>query len=492
MVKRAVIYTRVSRSTEESVSVDRQEAELRELARAEGWRVTQVFEDDGLSGRVQRAKADAALDMIADGQADVLAVWEMSRWSRMGLPVVARLIEVLRSRDGALFVAKKEGLRSDQPAFGIMAAVIAEVAAMEAESTRERILSMRAHVLSETDPGEQRWLGGRVPFGYRAAEREGKPGKALVVDEEAARHARAAAAMLLDGRTLTDVTRYLTENAPTPQGGGAWRISTVRKLMQSPTLIGRTTRRVKVGERPDGRPVTEDRVVTDADGLPITRWPPVLDAETWAAVQELFSKRGPTEQRKAASWLSGQLFCDLCGSPLYANSRKGRGVDSFRCSNKAYPGSQCPGVSVSRKLAEDHMEAVILGAIGGLPEYKIERHAKGPDPSLLAEVQLAIADAQTAFGREGADYAALAKRMEALTAERRRLLDEGAGTETTATPTGRTLADAWAEGGVRERQRLIDGMLDGIRVKKPAAAGRASRMEDRLEPVWADPPYADD
>lgn len=492
MVKRAVIYTRVSRSTEESVSVDRQEAELREMARAEGWTVARVFQDDGLSGRVQRAKADAALDMIADGEADVLAVWEMSRWSRMGLGAVARLVEVLRSRDGTLFVAKKEGLRSDQPTFAIMAAVIAEVAAMEAESTRERIRSMREYVLAETDPEAQRWLGGRVPFGYRAVERDGKPGKALVVDEDAARHVTTAAQMLLDGRTLTDVTRYLTEHTATPQGRGEWRISTVRKMMQSPTLVGRTTRRVTVGHRSDGRPIVEDRVVTDAAGLPITRWEPILEAQTYTALQELFAKRGPNESRKAASWLSGELFCDLCGSPLYANSRKGRGIDSFRCSNKAFPGSQCPGVSVSRKLAEDHMEAVILGAIGGLPEYKIERHTKGPDPAELADVQLAIADVRTAFTRDGADYAALGERMDALAKERRRLLDERGATETTATPTGRTLADAWAEGGVRERRALIEGMLDGIRVKKPAAAGRASRIEDRLEPVWVDPPYEDD
>ncbi|WP_295790875.1 recombinase family protein [uncultured Microbacterium sp.] len=492
MGKRAVLYTRVSRATEESVSVDRQEAELREMARTEGWDVVAVYQDDGLSGRVERLKANAALDAVADGHADVLAVWEMSRWSRMGLPVVARLVEVLRSRQGTLFVAKKEGLRSDQAAFGIMAAVIAEVAAMEAESTRERIMSARAYILAETDPDEQRWLGGRVPFGYRAVERDGKPGKALVVDEAAAFHVSTAAQMLLDGSTLTQVTRYLTDNAATPQGKGAWRISTVRKLMQSPTLVGRTTRRVVVGTRADGRPIVEDRVVTDAAGLPIRRWEPILDAETYAALQEMFAKRGPNESRKAASWLSGQLFCDLCGSPLYANSRKGRGVDSFRCSNKAYPGSQCPGVSVSRKLAEDYMEAVILGAIGGLPEYKIERRTEGPDESALAEVQLAIADVQAAFARDGADYAALGDRMDALARERRRLLDERGGTVTTSTPTGRTLADAWAEGGVRERRELIDGMLDGIRVRKPAAAGRASRIEDRLEPVWVDPVDEDD
>lgn len=491
MQKRVVLYCRVSRSTEESVSIDRQEAELRQVAASEGWSVVQVFIDDGLSGRKEREKADEALAMLADGAAEVLLVWEMSRWSRMGLAAVAKLVTVLRERAGTLFVAKKEGLRSDQPAFGIMAAVIAEVAAMEAEGTRDRILSMRAHVLGQTDPEAQRWLGGKVPFGYRAVERQDGVGKRLVIDDEAASHLREVARRLLAGHTLTEVTQYLTDHMPTPQSGGVWRITTVRKLMQSPTLLGRTTRKVEVGQRADGSPIIEYRVVTDAQGMPIQRWEPVLDAGTFAAVQELFKKRGPNRPRKAASWLSGYLYCGLCGAVMYANSRRDRNVDSFRCSNNAIPGQQCKGVSISRKLIETYMEGIVLGMVGSLKEYKVTERYEGADVGKLDDVALAIEDVQRALADDGADYGALLPQLDALKSERRRLIEAPARTVRTRTATGRTLAEAWEDGGVPERQFIISDMLDSVTVNK-AKPGRGQRLEDRLDEVWIDRPSEDD
>ena len=60
-MKRAVIYVRVSRSKDESVSLARQEEELRQLAEREGWAVVAVLSDDGLTGTKEREKAEAAL-----------------------------------------------------------------------------------------------------------------------------------------------------------------------------------------------------------------------------------------------------------------------------------------------------------------------------------------------------------------------------------------------------------------------------------------------
>ncbi|KJL31898.1 recombinase family protein [Microbacterium azadirachtae] len=486
-MKKAVLYIRVSRSKDESVSLARQEAELRELCQRENWAVAAVVEDDGITGTRERENAEAALAMVASGEADVLVSWELSRWSRMGLSAVAKLVAVLDERPSALLVFHKEGLRSSQPAFGIMAAVIAEVARMEAQGTRDRILSMRAYVLGQTAPEDQRWLGGKCPVGYKAVPRPDGKGKRLVVDEEAARHLREVARRLIAGHTLTEVTQYLTDNLPTPQSKGPWRISTVRKLMQSPTLLGRTTQKVEVGKRVDGSPIIEYHVVTDAQGLPIQRWDPVLDAGTFAAVQERFYKKGPNQPRKAASWLSGFMICALCGSVMYANSRKNRAVDTFRCSNRAIPGQACPGVSISRKVLEDYMESVILGMIGSLKEYTVTERIEGPDLGSLDDVGLAIADVQRALAADGADYGVLLPQLDALKAERRRLVDSPARVVRKRVPTGRTLAEAWVEGTIPQRQYIISDMLDCVKVSRPRVAGKAGRIEDRIEEVWIDP-----
>lgn len=486
-MKKAVLYLRVSRSTDESVSLARQESELMELCGREGWAVVAVVKDDGITGTKERENAEMALAMVASGDADVLVSWELSRWSRMGLSAVAKLVAVLDERPRALLVFHKEGLRSNQPAFGIMAAVIAEVARMEAQGTRERILSMRAYVLGQTRPEDQRWLGGKCPAGYKAVPREDGKGKRLVVDEDAAQHLREVARRLIAGHTLTEVTQYLTDNMPTPQSKGAWRISTVRKLMQSPTLLGRTTQKVEVGKRVDGSPIIEYHVVTDAQGLPIQRWDPVLDAGTFAAVQQRFYKAGPNQPRKSASWLSGYVVCGLCGSVVYANSRQGRSIGTFRCSNKAIPGQECQGMSISRKVLEDHMEAVILGMIGSLKEYTVTERIEGPDLGSLDDVGLAIADVQRALAADGADYGVLLPQLDELKAERRRISEAPARVVRKRVPTGRTMSEAWAEGPIPQRQHLISDMLDCVKVFRPPVAGKRGPVEDRIEEVWIDP-----
>lgn len=509
-MKRCVLYLRVSRTKDESVSLARQEKELRKLAEREGWAVVAVLKDDGLTGTKEREKAEAALAMVADGRADVLISWELSRWSRMGLTAVAKLVAVLDARADALLVFHKEGLRSDMPAFGILAAVIAEVAKMEAEGTRDRILSMRSYVLSQTDPEQQRWLGGSPPFGYRAMERPGGPGKALVTDPYEVGYARRLFEGFARGDKLTDLTAMLNdEGVPTTMSalrrarqkgepadgldGGEWRITTVRKMLQSPTLLGRTTQRVEVGKRADGSPVIEYRAVTDAQGIPITRWEPVVDPGVWAQVQERFRKRGPNAPRKAASWLSGLLYCGKCGSVMYANSRRTRSVDTFRCANKAIPGKVCPGVSISRRGVEDHVEGVILRMIGSLKEYRVTERVEGAaDTGELGGVAQAIADVQAALGQDGADYGALLPRLDRLKEERRRLLSQPARVIKVRHETGRLLSDAWAEGGIAERRFIVDDMLDSINVLPATGAGRANRMEDRLEYVWIEHPVEDD
>ncbi|WP_085368564.1 recombinase family protein [Leifsonia sp. NCR5] len=504
-MKRVVFYVRVSRSTDESVSLARQAAELHDLADSEGWTVVGTFSDDGISGRVARAQADAALDAIATGKADVLAVWELSRFSRMGLGAVAKLVTVLRERPGSLFVAKKEGLRSDQPAFGIMASVIAEVAAMEAEATRDRIRSMRSHVLSQTDPDDQRWLGGHPPIGYRTVARSDGPGKMLVVDAYEAAQLREVARRLIAGHALTEVTHYLVEQGvPTAQSparkarqtgqpteglaAGNWRITTLSKVMRSPTLLGRTTREVEVGKRSDGSAIIETRVVSDSAGMPIQRWEPVLDAGTFAALQAVLKVRGPNRVRKAASWLSGQLICGLCGHVMYATSRSDRPSGSFRCVNRNMVGQACPGVSIQRSLTEGYMESVILRMIGDLDEYRVEQEGAGPDSQALDTVAQAITDVQEALVADGADYSKLLPQLDRLKAERQRLLSDPGDVVTIRVPTGRKLRDAWAGGSIREKQFMIADMLDGIRVMPATSNGRTSRVEDRLVPVWMEHP----
>lgn len=138
---RAALYLRLSESSDESASIGRQEADLRDLAEREGWAVAEVLVDEGISGRRARANADRAVRLLREGVVDVLAVWKFDRFSRQGLGALAALLDALDARPSARFVALRDGLSSDAQAWRIVASLLAEVARMEAENTSMRVSS---------------------------------------------------------------------------------------------------------------------------------------------------------------------------------------------------------------------------------------------------------------------------------------------------------------------------------------------------------------
>ena len=75
--KRAALYLRLSETSDASTSIARQEADLKDLAEREGWKVVHVLTHDGVSGRKEREKATEALRLLASGEVDVLAVWKL-------------------------------------------------------------------------------------------------------------------------------------------------------------------------------------------------------------------------------------------------------------------------------------------------------------------------------------------------------------------------------------------------------------------------------
>jgi len=511
--RRAALYVRISRTKDESVSLERQERDLRAACDLEGWEVAEVIVDDGKSGTKDRDGATRALEMLRSGAVDILCVWALDRWSRQGLRAVADLIDVLKARKDAMFFAKKDGLRSDAQAWRIVASVLAEVAAMEAENTSARILAARAEHLSRTAPEDQRFLGGRAPFGYRVIANPHGPGKALGIDEYEAHIVRTVAERLVSGEILASVTRWLeAEQVPTPQSEarrarqsgasgaghdrGRWRVTTVRNLWRSETLIGRTTRREPL-MGPNGKPLLDDkgrpklerRLVTDRAGLPVTRWAPVLDLDTFAQLQARLPGHGRVQPRRMASWLSDVVFCDGCGGKLYVQKvKRAHGEERyFRCAGRGDALDTCPApATVSVDRIEAYLEDAFLGFGGHLPELTVEERVSAPDVVVeLRDIDHAIEDTLRAFRADGADYATLTARIEALKGRRRETLARPSTPSTVTRETGRTLADVWGELGDepaarRDHLRQVIGRAYIGR----ATNSRAALTRERVRIVW--------
>lgn len=496
---RAVLYLRLSAVVDDSTSIVRQEADLRAEAQRRGWRIVDVLVDAATSGRKTRAKAEQAVQAIADGSADVLAVWKLDRFTRQGWDGLGALSRALDQRPEALFLALQDGLSSDQSAFRLIAGVLSEVARSEADNAAARIKSSIAH--RKTVAGK--YAGGSaVPFGYRSAPAEDGVGRVLVIDPGEADIVREVARRLLDGgESLTAIARDVAQRGiPTsksparrairsgadPEGldRGIWRPSTVRNIWTSDHLAGR------VAHHGD--------FIKDADGLPATVWPPVIDLSTLDALRRRMNwqprpgspaskyfipatERQP-QRRRAARLLSGLAYCAHCDGKMYVTTSSGKPVYACKSSRN---GIECPSPKVDALALEQFVTAEFLAAVGSANEVETTEETTGADVSAqLAEVDALIRETANRMTDDDADVTALSARLGTLKATRATLKATPVTTRTISRPTGRTLAQAWAgaELDIDTQRRLLLGAVDHVAV---SPANRGARVAGRARVMWS-------
>lgn len=483
MTRRVVLYLRLSRSTDASTALDRQNADLREYVTRKGWEVVRVLEDDGKSGRKRRTNADECLRMLRDREADTLAVAAVDRWTREGLEAVGELCGVLR-QSGAQFFALRENLTSTDDTFELTLGIHASIAKREGELIASRVASSRKH-LDQLG----RFKGGIVPFGYRPVRREA--GVFLEHDPEEVQWVEHIVTSALSGLSLTAITATLrAAKVPTTKSKargarqrgestdgldrGTWHLQIVRKLIASPTIVGWTTTGGKGGLHERERPV-----VRDATGAPKVVAPGIIDAETHARVLAAFPQGRP-QRTRAARILSGIAYCQ-CGAKGYVMHEGGTII--YRCAARSMDvDATCTGPRINAESLERYVVERYLSRNGSLPEFKTVEHVEnGATAAELADIEAALGDASAAMLEDGADLSALAARIGALKERRETLRKVPVSITTTRTPTGRTLADAWADAStVAAQNELLADALHYVEFHSytvPNTPERRTRLE---------------
>lgn len=486
---RVVLYLRLSAVVDDSTSIDRQEKDLRAHAARQGWTVVRVLVDEGISGRKARAKAAEAVRLIADDEADVLAVWKLDRFTRQGWDGLGELSRALDARKHAgrpaLFVALQDGLTSDQSAFRLIAGVLSEVARSEADNAAARIKNSIQYRKLTTS----KYTGGAaVPFGYRSIPAPDGVGRVLIHDPEEAAIVREVTARLLPGveplsRICADLQARGIPTSKSPArralkagesakglSRGLWRASTLRSLFTSDLLLGRVRH--------------HGDLIRDEDGLPLSVWPPLLDLATLEALRARLaaSDDRPKVKGRAARLLSGIAFCAVCEAKMYVTTSSGRPVYACRSSWNAVP---CPSPKINALGLEDHVSARFLAFAGGWPEVEtITATDHSATNAALREVEAALREATGAMLEDGADLPAIAARIGALKARRDELRAIPANTTARTVLTGRTLAEAWTDATSDEVKRsLLLYALDSVTVA-PTASRRSPIDPDRVAFRW--------
>lgn len=484
----AVLYLRLSDARDEaSTSIERQRNDLVAEAERRGLDVVAVLVDDGVSGRKSRERAFEALGMLRDGKADALFVWKFDRWSRQGLSAVAALIEALDARPDALFIALQDGLNSDQPAWRIIASVLAEVARMEAENTSARVSSFVRHA---KDVG--RWHGGRAPVGYQSVAHPSGKGRALAPDPLAVELFTDAAKRIVSGEALYAVTQRLNSTELKPPSAAAWSIQTVRRALVGQSIVGRVSARVP-GSAPEERKFD---VLRDDEGNPRQIWEPVIPLDLWRACRGVLEARtaaSPLASRKRATFkrarlLSGLLVCVYCGGPMYAGVT-GDGTPRYSCSKRSRAqkcrpeGGGAPAVTAHK--IEEYVEALYLESFGKWPV--VSPVAREVPAFALAEAREALAVVSARLGDPDLDEDAedrLGVQQRALRRRVRELAAEGPPpAEVELVETGETIAEVWEGADIDERRSLLSAAIVHVTVANGQRGGKKFDP-DRFDIIW--------
>jgi putative DNA-invertase from lambdoid prophage Rac len=138
-IRNVAIYARVSTSDQ---STDMQVAELRQLASARGWDVTQVIEEKRSGAKLRPAREKLIADAEA-GTVDAILVWKFDRWGRS----MVDLVTTVRALDEAniAFVSLKDGFDLSTSHGRLLMNLFASLAEFEREQIVERVSAGLRH-----------------------------------------------------------------------------------------------------------------------------------------------------------------------------------------------------------------------------------------------------------------------------------------------------------------------------------------------------------
>ena len=413
---RIAIYARVSTEAQEARgTIGSQLEALREAVLAGGDELVGEYVDDGVSGaRLDRPGLDALRDAAEGGLFEQLWCLTPDRLSRSYAYQV--LISDELARHGVSISYLDAPAIDSDPQARLLTQIQSVIAEYERAKISER--SRRGKLFRARAGEAVHW---RAPFGYLRVPREGdRPAHLVVNEEQAVVVRRIFADYTTGGLSLRQITLALNREGIGTPTGKCWITSTIGRVLRRETYVGRlhvnTTKMVS-----DGGPGARPRQVR----RPKEEWitiscPPIIDEATFEAAGRTcatntnFSSRrlNPNEE----AWLlRGLVFCE-CGtrSIVDRGTSSNGSIHYYSCRNRqgiAGPQRTC----VQRGVRADGLDAFVFEQISAAllspeillaGEQAIAAHLPTPDDELLAT-----------------ELARLDRRIDATTAERRRIAD---------------------------------------------------------------------
>ncbi len=315
----AAIYARVSTDgqAEHGTSLDEQVRRCKAYCESQGWAVTSVYREEGVSGSAaSRPQLDRLLQCAHRHELDAIVVAKLDRWGRSMRHLTAALGDL--DDLGIRFASVGEAIDSSTPSGRLLRNVLGAIAEFEREAIIERTTSgLRAVARGGS------WPGGPAPYGYRI-EREGNRSR-LTIDDSEATMIRHAIECLVDKQLSTWQTALeLNALGLTPRRSPRWTHNNLRTmLLNAVGLSGHWPyRRSRDTDAPSGQEI-------------IVEIPPIISEERHEELNRALraTSRGPGSTARKNSYLLVGRIRSACGGTMQGVSRSDRGTRAYRCAN---------------------------------------------------------------------------------------------------------------------------------------------------------------
>jgi len=222
--RRAIAYVRVSTTdqADHGVSLEAQEARVRDWCVANGYALGEVFVDRGLSGG--RADNRPALQdaLTATRRGDALVVYSLSRLARSTRDTL-EIADAL-DRRGADLVSLSEKIDTTYAAGRMVFRLLAVLAEFERDVISERTSMAMRHMRATG-----RYTGGATPFGFALLAN----GELEAVDEEQAVIARVRALYAMGGTSLRKIAFKLGQEGRLSRTGRYYVPEQIRRMLRA-------------------------------------------------------------------------------------------------------------------------------------------------------------------------------------------------------------------------------------------------------------------
>lgn len=296
-MKEAAVYIRVSteEQAKEGYSISAQKEKLKAFCLSKGWKIYDIYIDEGYSGKnLNRPALKRLLSHIKNF--DLVLVYKLDRLSRSQKDVL-HLIEDVFEPNQVGFVSTLENFDTTLSFGKAMLGIIAVFAQLERETITERTR------LGKREQARQgKWRGGPVPLGYDYIDRQ------LVVNEYEALIIRKIFQYYLNGMGMNAIANSLNQQDYKSKQNRPFSPSKIRTYLTNPLYAGMIPYKNQVF------PGVHEKIIEE---------------ELFTLVQSMILERGAKWRKPSPSLLGGIIYCGECGAKVF--ERRMQGTRYYTC-----------------------------------------------------------------------------------------------------------------------------------------------------------------